>query len=86
MNTNGLWKIVTTHNLGRTPGDTSLAATIATATAAITTAKQRTAGTALTASSITDFKVIKFPTIIGKNNDDGTAVIEINQDQLNEII
>ena len=29
-------------------------------------------------------KAIKFPTTIGLNDDDGTAVTEITQDQLNE--
>ena len=79
-----MWKIFSTPDSGLTPGDVDAAAAIATATAAITTTKQRTAGAALTAVSIAA-KVIKFPTIISEDDDDGTAVTKITQDQLNGI-
>ena len=81
LKTNGFWNIVSTPDSGLTPGDAAAAASIATAAAAITTANQKTTGAALIAAA----KAIKFPTAIGENNDNGTAVTKITQDQLNEI-
>ena len=82
-NNNESWKIISTPDLGLTLGDAAAAVAIATAASVITTAKQRTTGAALTAASIAA-KAIKFPTTIGENNDNGTAVTKITQDQLNE--
>ena len=65
-NNNGFWKIVSTDDLGLTPGDAAAAAAIAITAAAITTTKQITVGAALTAASIAA-KTTKFPTIIGED-------------------
>ena len=69
--------------MGLTPEDTATATAIVTAAAATNNVKQRTAGAAPNAASIAA-KAIKFPITIGKNDDDGTTVIEIIQDQLDE--
>ena len=69
--------------MGDTQEDASAATAIATSAPAIKNVKQRTTGTALTASSIAA-KAFKFPTTIGENDDGGTAVTEITQNQLNE--
>ena len=85
----------TTTDPGRLPalttwislGDAAAAAAITKATATITTNKKRTAGAALMAASIAA-KANKSPIIIGEDtgiDDDGTAVTETTQDQMNEI-
>ena len=81
-NNNGSWKIDANPDSGPIPEDAAAATAIAKATAAINNAKQRTARAAVNAAPI-DAEAIKFPTTICENDDDGTAVTEITEDQLN---
>ena len=82
-NNNGSWKIDATPDSGLTPEDAAAATFIATAAAAINNTKQRIAGTALNAASVTT-KAIKFPITIGGNYGNTTVAEIATQDQLNE--